>query len=387
MAPSHSILRPIRAVVFAATLLAFAGPAGAVETAAPRALIIESGTGSVLFSKGAADRFAPGNFAKLMTAAVVFDALKAGEITEATAYKVSEHAWRTGGAPARVTTMFAAVRSTIPVGDLVRGLIVHYANDAAIILAEGMTGSEEDFARRMNETAARIGMKDSRFANPTGYAAPDSRTTLDDLATLVGYLQREHADRYGLYGLPEFEWNKILQTNKTSFIRDTAGVDGLMLAFDEQAQFGAVISAVRDRKRVLVAGSGFKSGSERDKEVRALLDAAYGEFTTVTLFPAGAEVGMVRVFGGVATRVPVTGEGEIAITLPNGDREAFRAKVVYDGPVPAPVAEGQRVARLEVRVDDRLYQTIPLVASRPVPVGDLAERARDGLTELLLGWW
>ncbi len=283
--------------------------------------------------------------------------------------------------------MFAKLNSKIAVGDLVKGLVVHYANDSAIALAEGLAGSETAFARRMNETAERLGMTASRFVNPTGYADPRARISLSDLAILVGYLQTTHADRYVLYGLPDFEWNKIRQTNKTVFVRDLAGADGLMLAFDEKAKFGAVVSAVREGKRVTVAASGYRSGSERDKDIRALVDGTYAEFSTVTLFPADAEVGSVRVFGGEATRVPVTGQGAITVTLPASVRDDFRVRIAYDGPIPAPVERGQVVARLEITAEDRPYLSVPLVAAADVARGGLTERARDGLAELLLGWW
>lgn len=370
-----------------ASVLLSAPHAEAVESVAPRAVVLEADSGSMLYARGADETFAPANFTKLMTAAVVFDALKAGEIRDDTVFTVSNNAWRTGGAPARVTTMFAKVNSRVAVSDLLKGLVVHYANDAAIALAEGLSGNETAFAQRMNETAERLGMKRSRFANATGFPDKRARISLSDLSVLVGYIQTQHADHYALYGLQDFEWNKIRQTNKTVFVRDVSGADGLMLAFDENARFGAVVSAVRDGKRVTVAGSGYRTGAERDKDIRALLDTTFQEFSTVTLFAADEPVGSVRVFGGTRTRVPVTGEGLIRVTLPNGVRNQFRARIAYEGPVAAPVERGQRVARLEITLQDRVYQSIPLVAAEDVPVGGLTERARDGFAELLLGWW
>lgn len=361
--------------------------AAALESAAPRALVIESDTGSVLYEKRPDRTFAPANFAKLATATVVFEALKAGEISEATLFRVSEHAWRTGGAPARVTTMFAAVKSEVSVGDLVRGLVVSYANDAAIVLAEGIAGSEADFAVRMNALAGALGMSDSRFMNPTGYPDPEARTSLRDVARLIDHLRTRHPELYGLYALPEFEWNKIRQLNKTAYLRDLPGTEGLIFAYDETDGFAAAVSVVRDGRRMLVVASGYTSISQRDADVRALVNGAYADFDRVTLFPADQVIASVRVFGGVATRVPVTGAGEVRATLPTGNRDAFRARVVYTGPVRAPVAKGDTVAALEIRVDDRVYQTVPLIAAADVPVGDLKDRARDGLGELLLGWW
>lgn len=368
-------------------MLACVRLASAVETTAPRVMILETDTGSVLFEKGADRPFPPANFAKLMTAAVVFDALERGEVTLATTYPVSEHAWRTGGAPARVTTMFAAVKSTVPVDALLKGLVVHYANDAAIVLAEGLSGTEAAFTERMNTAAAEFGLADTRFANPTGFAAPDARTTIRDMVRLVRALQRRFPEGYALYRMPEFEWNRILQTNKTPYLRDMAGVEGLVLAYDEGSGFGAIVAANRDGRRMLVAASGFKSPADRDKEIRTLLDGAYSEFGRVTLYPADRIIASVRVFGGTETRVDVRGEGPVDITLPNGERDEFRARVAYDGPVRAPVKAGQVVARLEIRVEGRLYQEVPLVAARDVPVGDLTDRARDGLRELIVGWW
>jgi D-alanyl-D-alanine carboxypeptidase (penicillin-binding protein 5/6) len=361
--------------------------AEALETAAPRVLVFEADTGSILLSREADTPFAPGNFTKLMTAAVVFDALAKGEITSGTIFPISEHAWRTGGAPARGTTMFAAVKSKVSVADLMLGLVVDYANDAAIALAEGIAGSEDDFSQRMNALASELGMTQSRFANPTGYVEARARITLGDLLKLVTYLQSKHKDRYPIYLTKEFDWNKIKQSNKTLLLRTVPGSDGLMMAYDKKDGFGAALSVLRGDRRIILLASGFKSGPEREKEMRALTEAAFTQFSTETLFPSGAEVATVRVFRGVKSRVSVSGAGPVAVTLPVGDRADFRAKVVYRGPLVAPISKGQEVAALEVRVQKRLYQTIPLVAREDVPMGDLPDRATDGLKELLFGWW
>lgn len=379
--------RGVARALLAALLLLQTLPAAALESVAQRFFILEVDTGSLLHGNRLAETFAPGNFAKLVTAAVVFEALESGEVDAETLYPITEHAWRTGGAPARVTTMFAAVKSEVSVGDLVTGLVVHHANDAAIALAEGLAGSETAFAQRMNAYAERIGMRDSRFVNPTGFEDPRARISLRDLRTLAVHLMTAYPDRYRLYGTPEFEWNRILQRNKTEFVREVPGVDGLVTAYTESAGHGALVSAVRDGRRILVAASGLTDESERNEEVRSLLNAAYQDFGRTVLFPADATVGTVRVFGGTATRVPVTGKGAVAVTLPRDGRDGFRAELVYQGPVPAPISRGQPIAELHLVRDGDLYQSVPLVAAADVPVGSLADRARDGLLELLLGWW
>lgn len=365
------------------------GPSVALESVAPRVALHDETTGSLLIAKDEDKPFAPANFAKLVTAAVVFEALQTGEVTEATLYPISEHAWRTGGAPARVTTMFAAVKSFVPVGDLLRGLVVDYANDAAIALAEGLTGSEAAFTDRMNAYAARVGLKNSHFTSPTGYPDPQAKTTLSDMLVLAGHIRTTYPDRYALYSQPEFLWNKINQTNKTRFVKELAGVDGMMLAFDEADGFGALLSAGRGDRRVTVVASGYTSLADRDKDLKALIDGAFSEYGRFEIYPSGAEIGRVKVFGGNMPDVPVISAGgaPVNLTLPTGDRSKFRLSVIYDGPVPAPIMRGTPIARLEVRIDNRVYQSVPLEAAADVERGEIRDRALDGFTEMFAGWW
>ncbi|MBS1168743.1 MAG: dacD, partial [Proteobacteria bacterium] len=365
------------------------GPSFALESVAPRVALYDETTGSLLIAKDEDKLFSPANFTKLVTAAVVFEALKTGEVTEATLYPISEHAWRTGGAPARVTTMFAAVKSFVPVGDLLRGLVVDYANDAAIALAEGLTGSEAAFTERMNAYAARIGLKNSRFANPAGYPDPQAKTTLADMLILAGHIRTTYPDRYALYSQSEFLWNKINQTNKTRFVKELPGVDGMVLAFDDADGFGALLSAGRGDRRVILAASGYTSLADRDKDLKALMEGAFSEYGRFELYPAGAEIGRVKVFGGNSPEVAVMSErgAPINLTLPTGDRSKFRLAVVYNGPVSAPIARGTPIARLEVRIDDRLYQSVPLEAAADVERGEIRDRALDGFAEMFAGWW
>ena len=365
------------------------GPSFALESIAPRVALYDETTGSLLIAKDEDKPFAPANFTKLVTAAIIFEALKTGEVTEATLYPISEHAWRTGGAPARVTTMFAAVKSFVTVGDLLRGLVVDYANDAAIALAEGLTGSEAAFTERMNAYAARVGLKNSRFANPTGYPDPRAKTTLSDMLTLASHIRTTYPDRYALYSQPEFLWNKINQTNKTRFVKELPGADGLMLAFDDADGFGALLSAGRGDRRVTLAASGYTSLADRDKDLKALIEGAFSEYGRFELYPAGAEIGRVKVFGGNAPEVAVISArgAPVNLTLPIGDRSRFRLTVVYNGPVAAPVTRGTPIAHLEVRVDNRLYQSVPLEAAADVERGEIQDRALDGFAEMFAGWW
>lgn len=364
-------------------------PSFALESAAPRVALYDETTQSLLIARDQDKPIAPANFTKLVTAAVVFEALKTGEITESTLYPISEHAWRSGGAPARVTTMFAAVKSFVPVSDLLRGLVIDYANDAAIALAEGLSGSEAAFTERMNAYAQRIGLTSSRFANPTGYADPRATTTLTDMLALASHIRVTYPERFGLYVEPEFLWNKINQTNKTRMIKDVPGVDGMVLAFDEASGFGGLITAERGDRRVTLAASGYTALADRDRDMKALIESAFTDYGRFELYPAAAEIGRIRVFNGAVPDVGVVHAAgtPVVMTLPTSDRSRFRLSVVYDGPVAAPIVKGMPVARLEARIDNRLYQTVPLVAAADVPTGDLKLRATDGFTEIFAGWW
>jgi len=208
--------RNIRALWFGLSLTATAlspqAPAWAaepIETTAAQAILIDAHSGAVLFEKNADEVFPPASLALLMTAETVFQAIADGRVTEEQEFKVSEHAWRTGGAPARRTTMFAKLNSMVPVIDLLRGVIIQIANDGAIALAEGLSGSEQAFAREMTLRALEVGMTKSRFANPTGYDDPDNQTTARDLAILARHIIAKRPNYYALFSQPDFTWNNM----------------------------------------------------------------------------------------------------------------------------------------------------------------------------------
>ncbi|MBH0239175.1 D-alanyl-D-alanine carboxypeptidase family protein [Methylobrevis albus] len=362
-------------------------PAAALETEAERILLLDLETGTSLIARDTDAAFAPGNFAKLVTAAVVFEAIEAGELTLDTRFPVTEHAWRTGGAPARVTTMFAPLKSQPSVADLLQGLVVQYANDAAIILAEGIAGDEAGFTTRMNALAGKIGLTHSRFVNPTGLPQDGATTSIADLVRLAAWIRDTHPELAALYGQPEFTFNKIRQLNKSTHLRDLPGSDGMMLAFDEAAGFGALVTAERDGRRIVLAMNGLKGEEQRRRDIKALVEQAFTAYTPARLFDARHSVGSVRVYGGAAARLAVEPVEGVSATIPAGDRSGLSARIVYDGPVIAPIAAGTPVAELEIRDADTVIRRVPLVASTDVPLGSLSSRARDAVVESLVGWW
>lgn len=351
------------------------------------ALLLDITTGTLLASRNPTVRYQPGSTAKLMTAAVVFDALARGEVSEDTAFTVSEHAWRSGGAPARVTTMFAKLGSAVPVIDLLHGLIIQNANDAAIVLAEGLAGSEAAFAERMNDKAAEIGLTGSRFANPTGYEVSDSYVTARDMARLADYVLTRHGDRYALFSAPDFTWNGIFQRNKNPLIGAVSGVDGLAAGFAQGAGFNAVASAERGGRRLIAVVAGHPGADRREEALRRLLDSLEKDFEEVVLFSPGDTVTEARVFGGSIGAVPLVVREPVQILLPRGNRHAYRLRAIYKGPLPAPVRRGEEVGELRVLRDSDIVYRAPLLTGAEAGEGTLTSRAADAVKETLFGWW
>lgn len=356
------------------------------ETKAGRALLIEDSTGTVLLSKGQDQAIPPASLAKLMTLEVVFDALRRGEITPDTSYPVSEHAWRTGGAPSRTSTMFAALKSVIRVEDLVKGVVVQMANDGCIILAEGMAGSETAFAARMTARAKEIGLKNSTFANATGLPHPGNRTTLADMVTLARHLEGTYPEYYQLFAASEFEWNKILQRNRNSLLGLGLGVDGLTTGFAEESGFAIVASARKNGVRLVLAMSGLATEKERTEEAARVLQWGQTAFERRTLFQPGETIGAAAVYGGTQSTVDLRSPTPVEIFVPINNPDRLTARIVYRWPLRAPVASDQPVGELRILAGDRLLSTTPLATAEAVEKGSLRQQAWDAVIELLFFW-
>ncbi len=372
-----------------ALLVACVWPAAAqqlFETKAAQAFMIDAETGTVLFSKDADKLIQPASLAKLMTMEVAFNAVKTGRLKLDDTFVVSEHAWRTGGAPSRASTMFAALKSSIPLEDLIKGVTVQAANDGCIIFAEGFSGSEDNFAAQMTERARQIGLEKSTFVNATGLPADGQQTTVRELTLLALHLWRDYPDLYPYYGLKDFTWNKISQRNRNPLLAMDIGADGLAVGASEQDGFGIVGSAMQNGKRVIAAMSGLANDRERAEEARKLLEWGLRSFEKTEIFGKDEVVGQAQVFGGDKSSVSLKAKGPVDIFLPIVNRDKLTARIVYDGPLPAPVEEGQRVGSLRVWIGDTLSQETPLYAAETVEVGTLPDRALDALKELAVGW-
>ncbi|WP_407943133.1 D-alanyl-D-alanine carboxypeptidase family protein [Methylobacterium oxalidis] len=355
------------------------------QTSAPHAILIDADSGSTLFEKAADDLFAPASMAKLMTTEIVFGALKEGRLTMDTEFTVTEDAWRRGGAGGGGSSMFAQVNSRIKLADLLRGLIVQSGNDAAITIAENMAGTEAAFAGMMNARAKEIGLTRSTFRNATGYSAPDQKVSARDLAKLSLHIIETYPDLYKIFAEREFTWNKIKQQNRNPLLALDMGADGLKTGYLEESGYGLTGSAVQNGQRLIMVVSGLKTARDRASESRKLMEWGFRAFEPRQIFAAGETVAEATVYGGERGGVPLMAKKPVRLLLPRGSGERVTARVVYQGPLTAPVEQGREVGRLRVMRGDTLALDQPLYAGESVASGTIPQRALDAALEVGTG--
>ena len=351
---------------------------------APHAILIDAENGGVLFERDPDQLIFPASLAKLMTAEYVFHELKEGRIKLTDEYTVSENAWRKGGAPSHGSTMFAAIHSKIPVDDLLHGMIVQSGNDACIVLAEGLAGNEADFADKMTQRAREIGLAKSVFTNSNGLPDPGTHVTTRELGILARHIILDYPELYKIFGQADFTWNKIRQPNRNPLLGAVTGADGLKTGFTKEAGYGLVGSAVQDGLRLIVVVNGLKSAKERADEAKKLLEWGFRSFEQRNLFAAGQIIGSAKVYGGASGSVPLQAPGLVKMMVPKSGGEKLIARIAYQGPVPAPVTQGQSIGLLKVWRDDKLVLQVPLKAAESVGKGNMPGRAIDAVTEMVI---
>ena len=357
------------------------------STEAKHAILIDVTSGATLYEHDAETRMPPASMAKIMTLAVVFDALKRGELSLKDEMPMSINAWRRGGGSSGGSTMFIDPKTeAVSVEDLIRGVAVQSGNDASIVIAEGMSGNEESFATRMNDFGKSIGMTDSNFTNSTGLPDPDQYTTARDLAVLGRHVIDEYPDLYKIYAEPEFTWNKIRQFNRNPLLKTKIGGDGIKTGFTKESGFGIVGSAVQDDRRLLLVINGLKTRKARSEEARRMLSWGFRSFESKPIFAKGEVIGGAKVFGGTQGRVDVVAKRTVAILLPKGSSGRLTAKVHYRGPLVAPVEAGQPAGKLIVKLDGKVVSTTEVFTNDDVEKGELHQRALDAIFELMIGW-
>jgi len=352
---------------------------------APTAILIEANSGSVLFEKNADELRAPSSMMKLMTAEVVFHAVKQGDVKLTDEYRVSENAWRKGGAPAGGSTMFAAINSKIAVDDLLHGAIIQSGNDACMVLAEGIAGNERAFAEMMTRRARELGMTRSTFANSNGLPDPGNKMTVRELAKLARYIIQTYPDFYKLFGEKEFTWNKIRQQNRNPLLNSLEGADGLKTGYTKEGGYGMVGSAVQNGIRLIVVVNGLDDPEDRATEAKKMLEWGFRNFEARTLFAADQPIGYAKVFGGESRSVRLASREPIKVMVQKNGTDKLIARVVYNGPVRAPIESGQAVGVVKVWRGGNIAVEAPVYAAESVDRGSTMRRAIDGASELVIG--
>ena len=376
---------PLLALVAMLTTLCLPLPAKAAAPAAPpvaaRAwLLMDTASGQLLAALNEHERAEPASLTKLMTAYLSFSALKAKSLKLAQTVPVSERAWRAKG-----SRMFIEPRKPVTVEELILGMVVQSGNDACIVLAEALGGSEEGFAQAMTERAREIGLTGSSFANATGWPHPEQRMTARDLATLALRTIENFPDYYGYYAETSFVWSDIKQGNRNPLLYKSIGADGLKTGHTEEAGYGLTGSAVQDGRRLILVINGLSSIKARAEESHRLLAWGFREFDNYALLGAGETVEEADVWQGELETVPLVLAEDLVVTLPRKSRSNMKVKVRYDGPVPSPIAEGQEIAALVVSAPEIADVVVPLLAGQAVERQGPVGRLFSGLRHMILG--
>jgi serine-type D-Ala-D-Ala carboxypeptidase (penicillin-binding protein 5/6) len=356
------------------------------ESKAAQAILIDAKSGIVLYEKDADTSVPPASMSKLVTQTVVFDALKSGQLKIDQEFIVSTDAWKRGGGAAGGSTMYAEVNSRIKVDDLIHAAIIQSANDACIILAEGMAGSEQAFTQRMANKAKELGLKNSTFANATGLPDPNHKMSVRDLSIVARYIITNHPDYYEIYGQPEFLWNKINQQNRNPLLKDYPGADGMKTGYTKEAGYGLVGSALRDGRRLILVVAGLPTINDRRAEAQKLMDWGFGQFKVIDVYGQGETVSRARVWGGAERWVNLVVHDAMRVALSPAEQERAEIKMSYSGPLMAPVKAGQAAGTVRILVDGQPVSDAPLEVAEDVPaIQSMWKKAWDSVLIMAFG--
>lgn len=335
---------------------------GPVDTQATHAYIIEADTGAVLLDKSSQDRIPTASLSKVMTAYVVFDMLKKGQAKLTDQLSVSEAAWRTGG-----SKMFVPLGGRISVGDLLQGVLVDSGNDACVVLAEGLAGSQEAFVGLMNQKAKQLGLTNSHFADVDGLPNPNHYMSERDLATLALATIKNFPEYYHYYSEKEYAFNKIKQGNRNPLLYNTPGADGLKTGHTDESGYSLLGSVHRGNRRIILVLSGLPTLKSRFEEGQRLAEWAFRYYDDYKLFSAGQTVDQAEVWLGTAPKVPLTVGQDLVVTVPRNARKDMKVTVDFAQPIPAPIRKGQQVGKVAVTAPNMATVEAPLLAADDVP--------------------
>lgn len=362
---------------------ALSAPALAFETKATNAVIMDFETGIVLYEKNAQEPMTPASMTKMMTAYLVFERLKDGRLSLDDEFTVSVNAWQKGGAASGGSTMFLEPNSKVRVEDLLKGVIVLSGNDACIVLAENISGSEDAFAEEMTEKARELQLSSANFTNVTGLYDEDHVISASDLARLAAHIIRDHPEYYTFYSIPEFEWNGIKQPNRNPLLKRFEGADGLKTGHLEISGYGLAGSALVDGERRIVVINGAETIRERGEISERLMRAAFREFDTATPFKAGEEIARAPVWLGTKESIALTVPEDFSFGYEIASGKKLKAKLVMNEGLTAPIKAGSEVGMLVVTGPDDFYAKARVVSMEDVSKAGLLDRALEGLATAL----
>lgn len=349
--------------IFSALFLVLAFSASSyaqgIDTAAKQAIVVDYETGTVLFEKNADERMPTSSMSKVMTAYMVFDAIKKGQISMENQFPVTEKAWNTQG-----SKMFVELGNSIKVEDLLRGVIIQSGNDATIVLAEGISGSEEVFAKNMTAKAHELGMKNSNFVNASGWPDDNHYSTARDLATMGIALIHDFPEYYKFYSEKDFTYHSIKQGNRNPLLYLNNGGDGIKTGHTEAAGYGLIgsgVSALNGRRVVFVV-NGLKDMKERAAEAAKFLDWGLKNFENKKILKENETVGNVTVAMGTVKSIPIVVKDSLAVTIPAAATSTFKVTANYKEPLIAPIKEGDEIGTVSVEIPHSKTLTYPLYA-------------------------
>ena len=360
-----------------------------VPTVAEYVFVTDFNSGRVLMAKQQDLPMKPASMAKIMTTYVVFDRIAEGSLALSDQFVVSEKAWKMGG-----SRSFLQAGRSYSLDELLHGVIVQSGNDAAVVIAEGISGSEENFVAEMNMTATKLGMKNTRFTNATGWPHSDLTTTAEDLGVLATALIRDfpvetYPDLYPIFGKKTYTLNKIKQGNRNPLLYGksaaNSGVDGLKTGYTSESGYGLVASAERDGQRVIMVLNGMASKKERSSESRRLMDFIFREYRNYNFFASGEVIDQAEVWLGEARHVSLVLEEGVSKVLSRSERAKTELSVSWSGPVPAPISKGQKIGELILKTDGQITDRLPLLAAEDVRQLGMLDRIGEALKYLIFG--
>ena len=352
----------------------------ALNSIATHAIIYDYETNEILYEKNAYEKTPPASTTKILTSYIVFDQIKKGNLKLNDKFRVSEKAYKKGG-----SSMFLETNTMVTVEDLLYGIIVQSGNDASIVVAENISGSERAFTDLMNEYATKIGMKNSNFVNSSGWPHPHHYSTMYDLAVLSKAIIRDFPDMYKIYSEKEFTYNNITQPNRNSLLELYEGTDGLKTGYVKDSGYGIVVSTLKKNRRIIIAVNGLESRKSRVIESERLLNWAFRNTKLETLFKKGEVVKKTDVWLGAKNQIDLIVGQDILTTLKSEQKDSIDAKIIYDKPIEAPILKNQEIGKIIIEIKDKDTLEFPLYAKDSIKKINPLFRVFSAIRYLIFG--